>query len=146
MRVTLRAMVDDDFDSFVYSFTDPLIRDSYIGIPPEFTIKDIRKLFDIEKKESYVISVKGYYLGLIGLQKKLNESTFEFGYNILKDYRNKGIATKAIRIFVDNHRHINLVANPISSISEKVLIKNGFTKKKDSTYIMKGRIKQEVLV
>jgi RimJ/RimL family protein N-acetyltransferase len=96
-----------------------------------YLFKIIKSFFKKEKIYHFAILVSGKFGGNIGLTEKKNKE-YELGYLVLKRFRNKGIATKAIKEIL-NFAFKKLKLNKIKAItdknnkaSQKVLIKNKF--------------------
>ena len=97
----LRRPKKRDFKSFYKNFNDKLIYNNMFS-PKKFpvSLKDAKKEFFnlIKNKNSFVIEVNKEIAGEITLSNLMPKLRAKISYWIGKDYRNKGIMTRAVKI------------------------------------------------
>ncbi len=101
--------------------------------------KSLKYLFRKEDAYKFRIIVENKFAGNIGLFNPKN-GTYELGYFILREYRNKGVITKAIEQIIKfafekkQIKKIIAITELDNLASQKVLKKNKFKKIKKSKY------------
>ncbi len=119
------------------------------GFPHPYTLKDAEEFIStvnlVDPVTNYAIAIDDICVGAIGfiLGKDLYKRTAELGYWLGEEYWNKGIMTKAVKIFTDFiFEYFDVVRiqasvfdwNPAST---KVLLKAGF--------VMEARLRKNIL-
>jgi len=143
-RLLLRQPKDADKDAFFYMRSNPeLMR--YIPRPLHVTTEDslqhIRMLNEGTAKDetvNWMITLQDtphQMIGTIGyVRMRKEDHRAEVGYLLHDHYHNQGIASEALQAvlqygFLHMHLHtVEAVIDPANIASEKVLLKNGFTK------------------
>jgi RimJ/RimL family protein N-acetyltransferase len=94
-----------------------------------YFFKGLRSVFQKDSYE-FAILVNGKFVGNIGIIN--SKKGYELGYMILRDYRGKGIATKAVEeIMKFGFRELNIpkifaITDLKNEASKKILIENKF--------------------
>jgi len=102
-----------------------------------YFLLEIWKIITFNGPIRKVILANNQIVGIINLTKPKNLSS-EIGYFVGKDYQGKGIATESVKQMVQfgfsklKLNKIYAYCNPKSIASQKVLLKNGFIKKKNT--------------
>lgn len=100
-----------------------------------YFLLEIWKIITFNMPIRKVILVNNQIAGIINLTKPKNHSS-EIGYFVGKDYQGRGIATESIKQIVQfgfsklKLNKIYAYCAPKNIASQKVLLKNGFIKKK----------------
>jgi len=159
----MRPCRKDDFISLVQNANNKKIaKNLQNGFPNPYTKKDSKKtikniLKSYEKGfvRIFVIDVDGFAAGLIGGSIKMDRTfIFSFGYWLGEKYWGKGIATKAVRLYIkyvfntfENVKRIEAFTFTWNKSSQRVLEKNGFkfegTLRK--SYLKDGKILDEYM-
>jgi ribosomal-protein-alanine N-acetyltransferase len=161
MKVTLRKFKISDLDRIMEMFPDPAVT-SAIGLtlsakPPKITraferkwLKKSIKEYSKKKPKSYnvAIIVDGIHVGNVGsFDYDYSNGSAEIGYWIGKDFWGKGIATAALKLFVDeiaNKFKLKRIvghAFTFNPASRKVMEKCGFQLEGIRKSVKKGKNK-----
>ncbi|MGC9598870.1 MAG: GNAT family N-acetyltransferase [Minisyncoccia bacterium] len=137
---TLRPFRKGDEVSLARNINDKMIARKTLLIPHPYTLEDakqwIKKNLNEAKKRkrqriSFVIDIDGEVAGSLGFNK-IEDHKAELGYWLARKYWNKGIMTRAVKIFSKfgfralGLKRIYAFAFPFNNASIRVLEKSGF--------------------
>jgi ribosomal-protein-alanine N-acetyltransferase len=150
-RLRTRFLTLDDIERWHDFFTDPLVLELFPAsmLGPE----DGRAKTWIERQlgryhsgafghQALIHKKTGEFIGMCGLilQEVDGKPEVEVGYHILKQYRGKGYAPEAARLFIDYAFKNNITSSVISIISianlnsQRVAVKNGLKVSRKTTW------------
>lgn len=137
-RLTIRPIQLDDAEGIHTYASDPSI--NMMMYLPNETFEDTKKFVDYAVGEwnkdepddrEYVVLMEDTIIGGVNLERCLEDRTYEIGWTIHKDYRNKGYATEAASA-LKNFAFVSLNAVKVqahcdskNAASEKVMKKLG---------------------
>ena len=136
----LREYRKGDEKSLIENINDRYIYDMTSRIPHPYKLKDARKFINKciklrrQKKKTavyFAIDINGEVIGGIGIDS-IEIYKGEIGYWIGRKYRNKGIATKAVKLMTDfgfkklRLKRIYAHVLPKNKASDRVLEKNSY--------------------
>ncbi|MBU0894791.1 MAG: GNAT family N-acetyltransferase [Nanoarchaeota archaeon] len=107
------------------------LEDSFFG----YLKRGIKNIFNKRRAYKYSILVNNKLAGSIAIYKNTHKN-YELGFFVLREFRNKGVAIKAVENILEiafkklSFRKIKAVTDESNIISQKVLKKCGFEKVK----------------
>lgn len=132
-RLLLRLATGADRDVVVRMLTDPDTR-RYLGGPvDDSAVRAVRARVPGETWGSFVIEVAGAVAGSCLLDRDRGE--LEMSYQLLPEYRGRGLATEALRALLDwaagrcPERHVIAITQAANAPSLRLLDRLGFTER-----------------
>jgi len=135
-KVILRNARIIDFPRLMFLRQDKEVSENLEHSSFVYFLLEIWKIITFNRPIRKVILANNQIIGIINLTKPKNHSS-EIGYFLGKNYQGKGIATESVKQMVQfgfyklKLNKIYAYCDPKNIASQKVLLKNGFIKKKN---------------